>query len=114
MIKNKNKFFSIYKLNRGFSKKFFFNSLNNHSDYYKPFIVNIFLYKNYIMNLLKPYNVDSQFIAKKPKKYDLEEMPLKDKFKRLRTLESGSRSLLFGYKFHFVGRFTRKQKAASL
>jgi len=41
-------------------------------------------------------------------------MPLKDKFKRLRTLEGGSRSLLYGYKFHFVGRFTRKQKAASL
>jgi len=58
--------------------------------------------------------VETQFIAKKPKNHDLEETPLKNKFKRLRILEGGSRSLLYGYKFHFVGRFTRKQKAASL
>jgi hypothetical protein len=58
--------------------------------------------------------VESQIAPKTPKKYELEEMPLKDKFRRLRALEGGSRSILYGYKFHFVGRFTRKQKAASL
>jgi len=99
---------------RGYSNLFFFNSLNSYSNRYKPFIFKIDLYRNYIQNVLNLPNVDSQFIAKKPKKHDLEEMPLKDKFKRLRTLEGGSRSLLYGYKFHFVGRFTRKQKAASL
>lgn len=99
---------------RGFSNLLFFNKLWSYSQFYKPFIFEISLYRNYINNLMKPQNVKAQFIARKPKKYDLEEMPLKDKFKRLRILESGSRSLLFGYKFHFVGRFTRKQKAASL
>jgi hypothetical protein len=107
-------FFSKINIIRGYNNLFFFNYLTKYCNRYKPFIFKIDLYRNYIKNVLNLPDVDAQFIAKKPKKYDLEEMPLKDKFKRLRILEGGSRSLLYGYKFHFVGRFTRKQKAASL
>jgi len=99
---------------RNHANLFFFNLLNQYINVFKPFIFELELYKDYIKNILNLVDVNSQFIAKKPKKHDLEEMPLKDKFKRLRILEGGSRSLLYGYKFHFVGRFTRKQKAASL
>lgn len=101
-------------IKRGFSNLFFFFFLFQYSFIYKPFTFNIDLYKKYIYNVLNLPDVDSQFIANKQKKKDLEEMPLKDKFKRLKILEGGTRSLLYGYKFHFVGRFTRKQKAASL
>lgn len=111
------KFFQTYKgkfIIRGYSNWFFFNFLNQYSKRFKPFIFNVELYKNYIGNILNLNDVETQFVAKKPKNRDLEETPLKNKFKRLRILEGGSRSLLYGYKFHFVGRFTRKQKAASL
>jgi hypothetical protein len=113
----KKKYFNVFlkaDIQRGFSNLFFFYLLNQYSFRYKPFIFNIELYRNYIYNVLNLPEVDDQFIAKKPKKYGLEETPLKDKFRRLRILEGATRSLLYGYKFHFVGRFTRKQKAASL
>ena len=51
---------------------------------------------------------------KKMKKLEeLEVIPLKYKFKKLKHLMSSS-SVLNGYKFQFKGRFTRKQKAANL
>lgn len=117
---NKSFFFKeifIYKKKtflRNQSNLFFFNLLDQYTIIYKPFIFNIKLYKSYIFNVLNLIDPNMQFIEKKPRKYNLEEMPLKDKFRRLRVLEGGSNSLLYGYKFHFVGRFTRKQKAASL
>ena len=40
-------------------------------------------------------------------------MPLADKIKRLHLLDNNA-AVLYGYKFHFVGRFTRKQQSANL
>ena len=40
-------------------------------------------------------------------------MPLGNKIKRLELLDNKI-ALLYGYKFHFVGRFTRKQQSANL
>jgi|SRR5690606_21631521 len=113
----KKKFYDVFlyaNVKRGFSNLFFFYLLKQYSSFYRPFAFNLDLYKKYIFNVLNLPDVNSQFVSKKPKQHDLEEMPLKNKFKRLRVLEGGTRSLLYGYKFHFVGRFTRKQKAASL
>jgi hypothetical protein len=40
-------------------------------------------------------------------------LPLRHKLKRLKHFDS-EKAILYGYKFHFKGRFTRKQRAASL
>lgn len=113
------KFFNIYTkkvLIRGYSNLIFFNFLNQYTARFKPFLFDMNEYKKYIKNVmnLDLTDVGSQFVKQFPKTSGLEETPLQDKFKRMRILENGTRSILYGYKFHFVGRFTRKQKAASL
>jgi len=40
-------------------------------------------------------------------------VPLQHKERRLYFLDKKT-SILYGYKFHFVGRFSRKQRAANL
>jgi hypothetical protein len=45
--------------------------------------------------------------------YDLERNPFFLKNTRYAILEPKDGSILLGYKFHFNGRFTRKQRAAS-
>jgi hypothetical protein len=69
--------------------------------------LNIFdeLFENKLSNKL--YDIE------KNKNFGLIMTPLKYKLKRRKFLDD-SHGILYGYKFHFRGRFKRKQKASSL
>jgi hypothetical protein len=108
-------FKKCYPLYRGFSNILFFYSILQYTFKFRPFVFYSDTFKEYLKRFDFFPNLPDQFIIKKLKTEGLQESPFLDKFKRLRALEFfGTNSLLYGYKFHFVGRFTRKQKAASL
>lgn len=109
-------YFRISKVvRRGYSNIFFFHILSQNASRFKPFSFPSSTFKEYIKKFDFIPEVEDQRIIIPFKNKGLLESPFLDKFKRLRALEYfGSNSLLYGYKFHFVGRFTRKQKAASL
>jgi hypothetical protein len=110
-------FFSVLRrkksfINKGFKVisvhlKRFFIFYNNYKYFLTRFIYNINNYKNYIKNINNRFNVIM--------KDNMEDKPIlfKNKIDRLHYLDNNS-SIMHGYKFHFVGRFTRKQMAANL
>jgi hypothetical protein len=105
----------VGSMRRGYFNIFFFHILLQNASRFKPFSFPSSVFKEYIRKFNFFPNVEDQSIIIPLKNKGLEESPFLNKFKRLRALEYfGSNSLLYGYKFHFVGRFTRKQKAASL
>jgi len=67
-----------------------------------------------LQRLLNLPLIKDQIKNREMKKTNLQVTPLINKFRRLKTLEGNRVNVLYGYKFHFSGRFTRKQKAASL
>lgn len=91
---------------------YFFFYFNGYSKPYISFPVNNLSYRHFVNKI---FNFERINIKKRKKSLntDLEIIPFKNKLKRIEILDN-HRSFLYGYKFHFVGRFTRKQKAASL
>jgi len=95
----------------------------------KKFITKFFVYNRFPINIEKlmkymdsldnvKYLFYEKYINKKmllkKKREDNEIMtPLKYKLKRRKFLDR-NKAILYGYKFHFKGRFKRKQKASNL
>jgi len=101
-------------LSRGYFTSFVEFFMSNYSRRFLPFIFNLNFYGNYLQKLKNLPFISDQIRPRQLKKKNLLFTPLINKFRRLRFLEGKKKSLLYGYKFHFSGRFTRKQKAASL
>jgi len=99
---------------RGYFKTFADISIVNYSKKFLPFIFDLDFYGQYLQKLKRLPAMQHQIKRRQIKKKDLLFTPLINKFRRLKFLEGKKKSLLYGYKFHFSGRFTRKQKAASL
>jgi hypothetical protein len=96
---------------------------------YKKFSYKLYSYSKFPLNIKKIFNYiykldDIEFLYNK-KFYDINEKlidlklenevmtPLKYKLKRRKYLDK-TRAILYGYKFHFKGRFKRKQKSSNL
>lgn len=78
----------------------------------KMFMFNIIFLKIYLFNYKKFVDYLRFFISKKSSEKKLPFLFL-NKEKRMKYFDSNN-SILYGYKFHFVGRFTRKQRSANL
>jgi hypothetical protein len=112
------KFLKVFKINL-----FYFNLLSKYSTILhfpnKKFPLKIKKMFNYIDNLsnihkfyFKKYDKTIQYLENKHEENQLM-TPLKYKLKRRKYLDR-SKAILYGYKFHFKGRFKRKQKASNL
>jgi len=112
----KKKFMSpkILTYGRGYFKMFVDVFTVNYSRKFLPFIFDLDFYGQYLQKLRNLPAIQYQIRPRQIKKKGLLFTPLINKFRRLKFLEGKKKSLLYGYKFHFSGRFTRKQKAASL
>jgi len=79
------------------------------------FFYNIKNYLDYIRKLQNVTNLHKKKLEKDNKNYldNLKLLPLRFKLQKTNMLDSEN-AILYGYKFHFKGRFTRKQKAASV
>jgi len=104
----------ILAYGRGYFKTFADISIVNYSKKFLPFIFDLDFYGQYLQKLKRLPAMQHQIKRRQIKKKDLLFTPLINKFRRLKFLEGKKKSLLYGYKFHFSGRFTRKQKASSL
>jgi hypothetical protein len=104
----------ILTYGRGYFKTFVDVFTVNYSKKFLPFIFDINFYGQYLQKLKRLPDIQHQIRPRQIKKKELLFTPLINKFRRLKFLEGKKKSLLYGYKFHFSGRFTRKQKAASL
>jgi len=80
-----------------------------YNDYSSLYFFDLFKYKKYLnyLNFLEVFDYD-QLLSTRP----LIDSPLMKKKTRMNFFFN--KSPLYGYKFHFSGRFTRKQKAANL
>jgi hypothetical protein len=85
---------------------------------YKPYIFNVDLKLKYFKKLAIFKNYYRRFLLNL--KHEAGEafsrkkiLPLRYKLNRLKYFDN-EQAVLYGYKFHFKGRFTRKQRAASL
>jgi hypothetical protein len=104
----------ILTYGRGYFKTFVDVFTVNYSRKFLPFVFNLDFYGQYLQKLKNLPDIKHQIRPRQIKKKGLLFTPLINKFRRLKFLEGKKKSLLYGYKFHFSGRFTRKQKAASL
>jgi hypothetical protein len=102
------------KFARGYFPVFVNSYMRNYSKKFMPFIFNLDFYGEYLQKIKKLPFKNTQIRQRQIKKRDLKFTPLINKFRRLSFLQGKKKNLLYGYKFHFSGRFTRKQKAASL
>jgi len=86
---------------------FLYNNINN-LDYKFP--VNILNYFKYVKELLNDpsslFGINVKFISNNL-------LPYGNKLVRVKSRDH-IKSFLYGFKFHFVGRFTRKQQSASM
>jgi hypothetical protein len=92
------------------------NYIDNINNYiFTPFFYNINEYFNYVKKLRDVYDLYQEKLNQREKDYiyNLKYLPLRFKFEKTNMLDSQN-AILYGYKFHFKGRFTRKQKAASV
>jgi hypothetical protein len=112
-----NQFFKFVKINLLYLH--FFKKYILQLNLYNKFSIKISKLFNYINNLNNAnYLYKKQFYKTNEKlitdKLNNEIMtPIKYKLKRRKYLDK-SRAILYGYKFHFRGRFKRKQKASNL
>lgn len=102
------------KFARGYFPIFANSYMFNYSKKFLPFLFNLDFYGEYLQRIKRLPFKNSQIRPRQIKKRDLKFTPLINKFRRLKFLEGKKKNVLYGYKFHFSGRFTRKQKAASL
>jgi hypothetical protein len=107
-------FDKLLTFGRGYFASFAEFFMSTYSRKFLPFIFNLDFYGNYLQKIKNLPFFKEQVRPRQIKKKNLLFTPLINKFRRLRFLEGKKNSLLYGYKFHFSGRFTRKQKAASL
>jgi len=103
----------LKRFKRGYFVIFIRSFIDNYSKNYLPFVFNLDLYGNYLQRLFNLPLIKYQIIPKKVKKTNLKVTPLINKFRKLKYLQGDKTNVLYGYKFHFSGRFTRKQRAAS-
>jgi len=102
-------YYNIFNEDLNFiGKENFFIFLNNY--YNKAFPIFIFDYFNYVTSLVNSFDsifkLNTKFISDKL-------LPYGDKIVRVKARDH-IKSFLYGFKFHFVGRFTRKQQSASM
>jgi hypothetical protein len=91
--------------------KFFLNfkTFNFVNKYSKKFYFSLNIYKKYLFYLKNTLNINIiDYIYNK----ELNNLPISTK--KLRMNFFLKHNVLYGYKFHFLGRFTRKQKSANL
>jgi hypothetical protein len=79
--------------------------------FYRKFIFKLNDYKKYL-KILGSFDIDTYSIKNQP---NIVKLPLFffNKDKRMKYFDNNV-TVLYGYKFHFVGRFTRKQQSANL
>jgi hypothetical protein len=117
-FKKNNKRFSIRRyFNKVDDKKYLITIINNiyilfnnMKFFSKKFYYNIYNYKKYLYILNNEFK--SKIVEIKPTILQKASI-LRDKHRRLEFFDDRL-STLYGYKFHFVGRFTRKQQSANL
>jgi hypothetical protein len=88
---------------------YIFSKNNFYYDYSRKFFFSIKGYKKHLIELNKLYsfNIKKHIYDRK-----LIDSPISTKKNRMQYFLKYNR--LYGYKFHFTGRFTRKQKSANL
>jgi hypothetical protein len=86
---------------------FFYNDISNFNT---SFLLDMALFKNKVLSLYR-FNLDN--IAFKSPKFKRVPIFFTNKTKKMKHFDDNI-AILYGYKFHFVGRFTRKQKSANL
>jgi hypothetical protein len=107
----------FYKQNINFYV--FFKRFINQVEFYKIFPIDLYKFFKFLKNIEKIDELYANefnkinYNKKLEKKSNLIITPLKHKLKRRKYLDR-AKAILYGFKFHFKGRFRRKQKAASL
>ena len=91
-------------------KNIFFYSFTDINNFNYKYIVNVVALRNKLKFGYYYRFRDGAILTTEPYKYPLF---FYNKTRRMKFFDD-NKSLLYGYKFHFVGRFTRKQQAANL
>jgi hypothetical protein len=86
---------------------FYFNDINS---YYHTYFPNVVALKNKLFSIKRFNMYRTSFL---PPELNQTFLFFVNKTKKMKFFDDNS-GVLYGYKFHFVGRFTRKQKSANL